>query len=192
MRAPLSRKAIVDAAWRILMDEGLDAVSLRHVAGALDVTAPALYAHIRDKEDLLAAVAELEFENLLGRYRDRSFDDPVEELRYELRQYVEYARERPRAFHLLFRYRSSETGEPTTFPEHPKASETFFEALKPTEAAIEAGIFRQVEPLTAGLSIWAAIHGLATVLLTGYDFGEHEEPMIEATIDLIIEGMRAG
>ena len=57
-RAPLSREAIADAAMAILETEGLDAMSMRRVAGALGTGPASLYAHIDDKEDLVSMLVD--------------------------------------------------------------------------------------------------------------------------------------
>ena len=49
----LNRAAIVRAAIAIADAEGLDAVSIRHVAAALDVRPMSLYTHVASKGDLL-------------------------------------------------------------------------------------------------------------------------------------------
>ncbi|GGW52859.1 TetR family transcriptional regulator [Streptomyces lucensis JCM 4490] len=64
MPAPLSRERIVRAAIRLADADGLDAVSLRKVATALDVRPMRLYGYIASKEELLdlmvdAAYAEI-------------------------------------------------------------------------------------------------------------------------------------
>ncbi|NUT91023.1 MAG: TetR/AcrR family transcriptional regulator [Saccharothrix sp.] len=51
--APLSRERIVGAAIRLADADGLDAVSLRKVAGVLDVGPMRLYGYIATKEELL-------------------------------------------------------------------------------------------------------------------------------------------
>ena len=51
--APLSRERIVTAAIRLADADGLDAVSLRKVAAALDVGPMRLYGYIDTKEELL-------------------------------------------------------------------------------------------------------------------------------------------
>lgn len=51
--APLSRERIVRAAIRLADADGLDAVSLRKVATALDVRPMRLYGYIASKEELL-------------------------------------------------------------------------------------------------------------------------------------------
>ncbi|WP_067494824.1 TetR/AcrR family transcriptional regulator [Actinoplanes sp. TFC3] len=52
-RAPLSRDQIVEAGLRLVIEEGVDAVSMRRVAGRLHTGASSLYAHVANKEELL-------------------------------------------------------------------------------------------------------------------------------------------
>ena len=66
-KPPLSEEAIVDAALAILQTEGLDAVSMRRVARALDTGASSLYVYVPNREGLLSlmfdrVIAEIELE----------------------------------------------------------------------------------------------------------------------------------
>lgn len=61
-KAPLSQAILVDGAIALAEAEGLAAVTIRRIAQQHGVTATALYAHFRDKDDLLDAMAE----HLLG------------------------------------------------------------------------------------------------------------------------------
>jgi AcrR family transcriptional regulator len=54
----LSREALVDAAVALADREGLQAVSVRRLARETGVTPMALYWHIRDKDELLAALGD--------------------------------------------------------------------------------------------------------------------------------------
>jgi AcrR family transcriptional regulator len=53
----LTRTRIVEAALALLDRNGVEAVTMRNVAGALDVTPMALYNHVGSKADLLRGVA---------------------------------------------------------------------------------------------------------------------------------------
>ena len=53
MRTALSKAAIVQAALDVLDELGMDGVTVRAVAKRLGVQAPALYWHVRDKQELL-------------------------------------------------------------------------------------------------------------------------------------------
>jgi AcrR family transcriptional regulator len=57
-KAPLSEKAIVDAALAILKSEGLEAVTMRRVAAALDTGAMSLYVYVSGREGLLQAMLD--------------------------------------------------------------------------------------------------------------------------------------
>jgi AcrR family transcriptional regulator len=56
-RAPLDRKRVADTALRLLNEVGLDGLTLRLIAKELDVKAPALYWHFKDKQALLDEMA---------------------------------------------------------------------------------------------------------------------------------------
>ncbi|MER5429678.1 TetR/AcrR family transcriptional regulator C-terminal domain-containing protein [Streptomyces sp. NPDC002588] len=56
-RAPLDRKRVADTALALLNETGLDGLTLRAIAKELDVKAPALYWHFKDKQALLDEMA---------------------------------------------------------------------------------------------------------------------------------------
>jgi AcrR family transcriptional regulator len=51
-REPLSAPRIVDAALQLVQAEGFDALTMRRLASTLQATPGALYAHVRDKQEL--------------------------------------------------------------------------------------------------------------------------------------------
>lgn len=57
-RQPLSREAIVDAALKIIDEQGMAALSMRAVAHALGTGPASLYAHVANKEQLLDLVLD--------------------------------------------------------------------------------------------------------------------------------------
>ncbi|MGW1128699.1 TetR/AcrR family transcriptional regulator C-terminal domain-containing protein [Streptomyces sp. NPDC002526] len=56
-RAPLDRRRVADTALSLLNEVGLDGLTLRAIAKELDVKAPALYWHFKDKQALLDEMA---------------------------------------------------------------------------------------------------------------------------------------
>src|ERR1700722_18918454 len=57
-KAPLSEEAVVDAALAILQSEGLQAVTMRRVASALDTGAASLYVYVASRESLFQAMLD--------------------------------------------------------------------------------------------------------------------------------------
>ncbi|MFI5683643.1 TetR/AcrR family transcriptional regulator C-terminal domain-containing protein [Streptomyces sp. NPDC051636] len=56
-RPPLDRTRVADTALKLLNEVGLDGLTLRAIARELDVKAPALYWHFKDKQALLDEMA---------------------------------------------------------------------------------------------------------------------------------------
>ena len=58
-RAPLSRRRVVEAAVALVDAAGLEALSIRRLAGELDVTPMAIYGHVASKEELLGLMLDV-------------------------------------------------------------------------------------------------------------------------------------
>jgi AcrR family transcriptional regulator len=63
-RADLSREAIVDRALAIADAEGTDAITIRRIAKEFGVTPMALYWHVQNKDELLAAMGDRFFDDV--------------------------------------------------------------------------------------------------------------------------------
>lgn len=61
---PLGRQEIVDAAMRVTRANGLDGLTMRALAGELDVTPMAMYHHVPNKAALLQLVADAVIEEV--------------------------------------------------------------------------------------------------------------------------------
>ena len=61
-KPPLSERALLDAAVKVLREEGLEAVSMRRVAKELDTGAASLYAYVKNRDELY----DLVFEEVTG------------------------------------------------------------------------------------------------------------------------------
>jgi TetR/AcrR family transcriptional regulator, tetracycline repressor protein len=100
----LTRAAIVRRALKIGETEGLDAVSLRRLASEFGVTPMALYRHVRDKQDLINAMAELSMEGVdltVGFRASMSWTDRVRRAMLNFRDQMD---ERPLALQLQIAY----------------------------------------------------------------------------------------
>ena len=193
-RLPLQREAIVEAARDLIVSDGLEALSLRRIAGQLGVTAPALYAHVRDKQDLLRAVAEGEFDELVSRFEAVTATDPVERIRAHGRTYVTYAREQPELFRVMFLFPPDLTPATVPFPDEmrlPGATKAFAVAGAAVDEAVAAGAIATDDPLLVALTLWSGSHGVATVLQLGFGLPpELEDAMIDEVTDRILAGYR--
>ncbi len=195
-RAPLQREAIIASARELLCDGGLDGLTLRRLATHLGVTAPALYGHVEDKEDLLRALAEDEFGRLETRFDAIETTDPVERIRALNRAYADQARENPELFRVMFLF-PPDLGEGAGgLPEEielPAATKVFTTAAENVIAAIDAGSIEADDPLLVALTLWSAVHGVATVCQLGFGLSrELEDAMVDEVTDRILRGYAPG
>jgi len=98
------RTALVNAALRELALTGLDGFSLRSVARRAGVSAPAVYRHFQDREDLLVAVAAECAERLAAALTaavDAASAEPLERFRATGIAYLRFAVAHPDYFHAM-------------------------------------------------------------------------------------------
>ena len=90
-RERLTRDRVVDAALRIMDEEGLDAVTMRRVAREVGVEAMSLYHYVQDKEDLLDGICTQVMKDFRFPNEDRPWNevarDGAREWRRVLRQH---------------------------------------------------------------------------------------------------------
>jgi AcrR family transcriptional regulator len=192
MRQPLTREAIAQAARDILVTEGLHAVSLRRVAASLGVTAPALYAHVLDKRDLLQGIVEAEIDTVLERFSATTGDGPVDRLRAMSIAYVDYGLQNPDLFRAMFLYRPELTAEPRG--DQPALACKIYDAfVEVVAAAQKSGDLEAGTPELAALTVWTTAHGVATTLLSGPPLHlDLKDRLAEAAVDASLTGLRNG
>jgi AcrR family transcriptional regulator len=151
----------------IIEREGLEALSLREVARRLGVSHQAPYRHYPSRDHLLAEVVRRAFtafaEHLEARPRH---DDPEADLEAMSRAYLDYAARHPLQYRLMF---GTPLPDPATDPDMMTRGRDAFGMLA---AAVETldGVrppaARASEPRLDALTIWALLHGMATLAET--------------------------
>ncbi|WP_353648632.1 helix-turn-helix domain-containing protein [Nakamurella sp. A5-74] len=181
-----TRTTIVEAAARLLHEQGPSAVTTRAVAEAAGVQAPALYRLFGDKDGLLQAVAEhvlAEFVSTKAesvRAEAAGGTDPVDDLRAGWRIQVEFGLTHPAVFALL--------NDPARTDPSPAAQSGWQVLTARVHRIAVAGRLRVTEQRAVQL-VHAAGTGVIQTLLAApvahRDAGLHEE-MLEAVLGRIL------
>ena len=108
-------KAIKEQAWKTLSEGGVDALALRAIARALNITAPAIYNYFPSREDLVTALIS-EADADLGRYLTDAHtphleDDPSVQFRVVCQAYRRWAMENPARYQLFFSSKPASANE---------------------------------------------------------------------------------
>lgn len=168
MESPLDER-LVRVTLDLLADRGLEGLSLRRIARRAGVSHGAPLRHFRGLSDLLAEVAARGFV-LLSQAMDRSdaglpAEAPAaERLAAAARAYVDCAVASPALFALMFRPEALDVCNAS----FARDSQAAFEALlHRVRAAQAAGWQAQQDSRLLAGSMWAAVHGLATLWAQG-------------------------
>lgn len=161
----LLRDQIIDTATElILASQDAQAPSTREVTRALGITAPSLYRHFADKEQLLDAVCAKYYRQLGQAMREATRNIPIalERLHALGMAYVRFAVGTP----LMYRVATG------TAPRQPSAfdetliNSAFVHLQDTVQELIDAGFFPPSDSLAPALQLWAAAHGVASLLVT--------------------------
>lgn len=163
------RNALVSEGLKLLEQEGHPDFSLRDLARRVGVSAAALYAHFADKGALLAAIATAGFTQLNEALRltTAGDGDPMDQFLHMGWAYVRFGIERPALYKLMF---ASEDlpAKCDEYPELEAAAEAAFDLLTGMLDRMQRrGLVRAGDPEADGLSVWAHVHGLTSLIITG-------------------------
>lgn len=157
---------ILKAAGGLLDREGADGVTMRRVAGAVGITAMALYRHYPNREGLLNALADGGFAELRERLVAVRGSDAGRRLTGVLDAYLDFALENPRLFELMFlTLRPGARQFPGDF--RAGASPTANVAASVIEEGMRAGVFRRDDVWEITLEMGALLQGLVMLYLGG-------------------------
>jgi AcrR family transcriptional regulator len=158
--------ALVDAAERLVQEEGLDALTVRRVATEVGTTTRAVYSLFGAKEGLVVALGQRAFEILGdGLARLPHTDDPAADLiEAGIRIFRRFALEHPP----LFRIALQRPPSPEIMAGFRDAGAEALLALKARVERLEAAGLLGVRPVWAAVSEFHALcEGLAAVELRG-------------------------
>jgi len=169
----------------LLAEEGLDALTLRHIARRAGVSHGAPLRHFRSRGDLLAEVAARGFA-MLSESVEKSAAQlgpdagPRERLRAGSRAYVEAALARPGLFALMFRPELLDAENPSFVAQGTAA---FEQLLAQVRAAQASGWHLERDSRLLAGGVWSALHGLASL----WTQGAFAVPVPNASLDDAID-----
>jgi len=158
------RGEIIAAARDVLAQHGsADAVSIRAVAAHAGVTPPSIYLHFADKDALLDAVAADLFAHIgeAMRVAAEGVEHPLERLRRQGLACVRFARENAEVYRLAMMSMRTEAGD----ADEVIGTSAFQQISATIRDCMDAGIFAEGDPLPIALELWAAAHGIASLLI---------------------------
>ncbi|HEY2659034.1 MAG TPA: TetR/AcrR family transcriptional regulator [Caulobacteraceae bacterium] len=159
------RERLIDAAERLFAEKGLEAVSLRQLAGELEVSPMTPYRYFKDKDEMLAAVRTRGFDRFAQALEDAYVTPGSAPQRATAvaDAYIRFAFEHPAAYGLMFDLCDNQTGYPDLVRASERAEKTMTAYIR---LLIDEGLAGG-DPILIAHAFWAAIHGLVMLKLSG-------------------------
>ena len=159
------RTELIEAAIRLLADQGTEALVLRRVASAAHVSTMCVYSRFGDKVGLLNAVYSAGFERLalaMGTVEDRR--DPLRRIIELGHAYRRFAVANPALYSLMFERLAG--FDPPAQLRSDVLESTFSTVFDAVTEAMEQELILAESPLVAAYTLWTAAHGAVSLELT--------------------------
>ena len=159
------REKILDAALEVFATEGVEGVTMRALADAIEYTPPVIYAHFRDKDAIIEELCYRQLRTLAQAFANFRSLDPVERLRQIGYVYVDFAVKHPSHFRFLFlTAHSYKMDDDELAKDDPQ--ENAYAFLKHTaKDGLAAGVFRPefTDAEEIAQLCWGSAHGLVAL-----------------------------
>ncbi len=164
------RTEILDVAEALLYETAeAEAVSIRAIGHRVGVSAPSIYRHFPDKDELIRAVCLRGFERMHQLFDQRlaGIDDPIERIMCLARAYADFGLGNPAQYRVLLMspnisHHDSATPAPS-FDDRAEEMGGLHRLVTTVEAAMDAECFARQDPWPIAFTLWSAVHGIVSL-----------------------------
>ena len=193
------RQQILDAARQEFFERGFHRPTVDDVAARAEVSKGTIYLYFVSKEEILAHLLleglDLLLAEMEGAYNPQS--SPEAALRALAGAYLRFCQSHPHHFRLIMAFdrgRFEESISPELYQQVLNQSLQGLELVAQTiEMGKTSGVFQVDDPWQAAGSVWAALNGVLVLMahpLRQRMLRNDLETMFEATLDLVVRGLK--
>jgi AcrR family transcriptional regulator len=160
------RSFLLDAAGRLLADEGAGALTMRRIASEVGCSTTVLYTLFKNKDGLVSGLYREGFE----RFRRRiaalpPAPDPIQRVHDLAAAYRASALAEPNYYRVMFL--GAVPGYAPSGEALAAGDATFAYLADAARACMDAGIYRPGDPYAVAQVLWSAAHGVISLELAG-------------------------
>lgn len=184
------REDILEVSRTLLVKDGYGKMSMRKIAKRAGVSATSIYLHFQNKDELLLALIESSIAKLAKALEEdlSDSDDSITKLEKMAQAFVDFALNNPQEYEIIYMVR------PEEMPKFPKEKFQQIRKIYELLAGIiregsDSGSLRVEDPLMSAYTLWAQLHGVASVIITKrLDTRIPTGEFISQAVDHIIQG----
>jgi len=205
-RAQRTRDAILEAARKIISTDGLDGLSIRSIADAIDYSPAGLYEYFGGKEEIIYAVVQQGFARFTRALESVDKRLPAPDYAREVGlAYIHFAVQNPDFFLLMFTtaplsdsYRSAgkQSGQAGNAIAALKEEPSFAVLYHAVERLVNEGIYStrpNLDVFEMALISWGHVHGIAMLRITsGRQFPLDFTAFDREALNVLFRGLSTG
>ena len=176
------RQRLCDLALKAFAEQGVEGMSLRGLAAAAGCSRTTPYRYFKNKEDILAAVRQAQFQRMADDAEEVAgrVNDPDERLVALARAYLSFALATPDAYRVMYSVaQQDEQRYPELVRQVNRAQRPMMTAV---DEAIESGSIKG-DPTNIVHVLWAGLHGIISLHLSDkLHMGRNIEELAEVMI----------
>jgi AcrR family transcriptional regulator len=180
---------ILAAARQIFVHEGYENFSMRALAERIGYSTAATYKHFKSKGEIFEHLADESFAALMAaseRVKSIAAEDPVDRLKRGMLAYVNFGLQNPDHYRIAFLLYQLGTTR------RPKPTAAYAGLKSRVQSCVDTGRFRSQDTDLLAQSLWAAAHGITSLLIQRPAFPwVARRKLITQVIDSAVEGLLA-
>jgi AcrR family transcriptional regulator len=188
------RSRILDAARRIVSEEGVGALTIRRITKEIDYSAGIVYHYFENKEQILSCVLQKGYKRILGSIRPVSEDlAPDEAIRISITNFAGSVLKHPEEYRAIMLDSSPAVLAFTSVlnDEIREDKPALTVLIATIEAGISNGMFAPCDARITAQAIWSAVFGLLVRLIIEKESSPKKQTeLIQRQIELIINGLK--
>ena len=187
------RESLLAEASVVIVESGVEGLSMRGLAERVGVSRTAAYHHFRDKNELLCAIAEEGFRNWKEHFREllgRRPEDLESWFHQFVQIYIDFARDHAQQYDLMFGRVIWKNSQPTASLKKisTECFQSYVEFIKHWQA--QGLIASELDGLRIAQVTWSTMHGFSRLLNDGiYLDGEAVRSICDGTVKLLVSNL---
>ncbi|GAC1325801.1 MAG: TetR/AcrR family transcriptional regulator [Collimonas sp.] len=190
------RQGMLDAATRLLVEQGAAALTVRKVADAVNCSTTLLYSLFGGKDGLSNALYLEGFSRLIRDFAHYEASLPAMQKTHGLDRiwmyatnYHDYARRNPSYYMVMFG--DAIAGFVPPLESRVAAWESFTPLINEFEHCMQEGSLPKSSPSAAARLLWAAMHGVISLELKGYYLKkEYSDELYRAAVRAVLHSLK--
>jgi AcrR family transcriptional regulator len=161
------KQLIISTALKLFAGDGIDNVSIRGIAEAIDYSPGSIYSYFKDKGEIIHAIHNEGFEKLFALQQSLDgINDPRDRLAKMGELYIKFAMENKDYYDLMFIAKG--VAEKIVEKKEWDAGQRSYNSLRDTVAdCIEQGYLKDTDVDAATFAMWGFVHGMASLIIRG-------------------------